>query len=225
VLGTTLLLCLTAMLAVAPAALSAPSSDPYVVVLRDDVAHPANVAHRHEENRGARVGHIYGVAIKGYSAGLTRGQVAAIRQDPNVDYVERDGPVHPDSQLTGTQVKRVYANQNPQLDIDEADDARVNVDIAILDTGVFSSPVPTVGSRSSPTTGPGQRAMTSRGRWKRGRASARSACLAERPPGCLKVPGPTALGPVLVPTGGGPESQSVSRRAWPESLPRRSAWM
>jgi hypothetical protein len=140
VLGAALLLCLTVMLAAAPAAFSAPSRASYIVVLKDDVAHPANVAHRHEDNRGAEVGHIYGVAIKGYSADLTPGELKAIKQDPNVDYVERDAPIHPDSQVTPNQVKRVYANQNPQLDIDGVDDARVDVDIAILDTGVAEHP-------------------------------------------------------------------------------------
>jgi hypothetical protein len=117
---------------------AAPSAtSPYIVVLKDGVAHPANVARRHEANRGAQVSHIYGVAIKGYSAELTPGALKAIRQDPNVDYVERDGAIHPDSQLTGTQVKRVYANlANLHIDENDVPQDRVNADIAILDTGV-----------------------------------------------------------------------------------------
>jgi Subtilase family/Peptidase inhibitor I9 len=133
-IGLVLLACMAAFCA--PAASAAAPARSYIVVLKDDVAHPANVAHRHEENRGADVDHIYGVAIKGYSAELTPGELHAIRQDPNVDYVERDGAIHPKSQVTGTQVRRVFANQNPQLDIDGVNDAPINVDIAILDTGI-----------------------------------------------------------------------------------------
>jgi len=130
-----LLLLALAMLAVlAPATHAAPASEPYIVVLKDDVAHPANVAHRHEDNRGAEVGHIYGVAIKGYSADLTPGELAAIKRDPNVDHVERDGVIQPD--FVGSQIKRVFANQNPQLAINEVNDVSINADIAILDTGV-----------------------------------------------------------------------------------------
>jgi subtilisin family serine protease len=140
VLGATLLLCLTAMVAAAPAAFSAPERASYIVVLKDDVAHPANAAHRHEENRGARISHIYGVALKGYSADLTPGAVRAIKKDPNVDYVESDGVIRPKGQVVGNQLKRVYAAQNPVLDIDGVDDAKVNVDIAILDTGVADHP-------------------------------------------------------------------------------------
>ena len=136
-LATALALCLAALPAAAPAA----PSNPYIVVLKDDVAHPANVARRHEDNRGAAVGHIYGTAIKGYSADLTPGELKAIRQDPNVDYVEADGVIEPKGQAVGNQLKRVYANQS-LLRINENDVPadRVNADIAILDTGVYAHP-------------------------------------------------------------------------------------
>jgi hypothetical protein len=128
------LLILAISLLWAGAALATSASKSYIVVLKDGVAHPANVAHRHEDNRGAKIGHIYGVAIKGYSAELTPGELEAIEQDPSVDYVERDGVIRPAS--TGLQIKRVFANQNPQLAINEVNDVGVDADIAILDTGV-----------------------------------------------------------------------------------------
>jgi subtilisin len=131
-----LLLAMT-LVAAAPAATSTATSDEYIVVLKDDVAHPANVAHRHEENRGADIGYIYGAAIKGYSAELTSDELSAIKQDPNVDYVQRNGLVHATSQSPATSVLRVFANRNSIADIDEKDDARVNADIAVLDTGVM----------------------------------------------------------------------------------------
>ncbi|TMK56071.1 MAG: hypothetical protein E6G51_11180, partial [Actinobacteria bacterium] len=135
-LATALALCLAALPAAAPAAPA--QADPYIVVLKDDVAHPAVVAHRHEANRGARVGHIYATAIKGYSADLTPGEVKAIRQDPAVDYVERDGTGHVASQVSSLGFKRIFAPSNPALHIDEVDNLndRINADIAILDTGV-----------------------------------------------------------------------------------------
>jgi hypothetical protein len=140
-IGIALLLSVTAMLVTSvPTARSAAMSDPYIVVLKDDVAHPANVAHRHEENRGADIGYIYGAAIKGYSAELTPGELKAIQQDPNVDYVERNGTVHATVQAPTTGVQRVFATSNRIADIDEKDDARVDVDIAVLDTGVDTHP-------------------------------------------------------------------------------------
>ena len=155
-LGALLLLSLTAMLATAPAALSAPSRASYVVVLKDDVAHPAYLAHRHERNRGAEITHVYGVAIKGYSADLTPGELKAIKKDPNVDYVESDGVIEPKGQAVGNQLKRVYANLS-NLKINESDVPadRVNADIAILDTGVYAHPDLNVVSRVDCTGGGG----------------------------------------------------------------------
>jgi hypothetical protein len=129
------------MCLLAPLAFAGPAEESYIVVLKDDVAHPANLAHRHEANRGAEITHIYGVAIKGYSAELTSRQLKAIKKDPNVDYVESDGVIRPKGQTVGTQLKRVYANLS-KLHIDQNDVPadRVNADIAILDTGVYQHP-------------------------------------------------------------------------------------
>jgi subtilisin family serine protease len=135
-LGVFVVSALAALVAFVPAAGASPDADSYIVVLKDDVAHPANVAHRHEDNRGAEVGHIYGAAIEGYSAELTASELKAIRQDPNVDYVAPGGEMHLDSQMMSSAFKRVFANTNPNLDIDEIDDVRTNVDVAILDSGV-----------------------------------------------------------------------------------------
>ena len=148
--GALLLLCAAAMLiAAVPAADAAPASDSYIVVLKEDVAHPANVAERHEENRGADVDHIYGAAIEGYSAELAPSELKAIKQDPNVDYVERDGTLHADAQTPSLAIKRVFALNNPKLDIDEVDDVRVDADIAIIDTGVSLHPDLNVVARTS----------------------------------------------------------------------------
>jgi len=125
-----------------------PKADPYIVVLNDDVAHPANVAQRHEENRGAEIGHIYRSAIRGYSAELTPGELKAIKQDPNVDYVERDGTLKLDSQVQSTGFKRVFAPGNPNLAINEIDDVRTDADIAIIDDGVAPHPDLNVVSRT-----------------------------------------------------------------------------
>lgn len=139
--GVVSVLALALFAALAPAALAAPATASYVVVLKDDVAHPAYLAHRHERNRGAEITHVYGVAIKGYSAMLTRSELKAIKKDPNVDYVESDGVISPKGQAVGNQLKRVYANLS-KLHVDENDVPadRVNADIAILDTGVYQHP-------------------------------------------------------------------------------------
>jgi hypothetical protein len=155
--GSLLLLALVGAVAgLVPAASATAASKSYIVVLKDDVAHPGNVAQRHEDNRGAEIGHIYGVAIKGYSAELTPRELTAIRQDPNVDYAVRDGRVKLASQVSSLGFQRVFASSNPALDVDEIDDVRIAVDIAILDTGVASHKDLNIAGRTdcvAPTSG------------------------------------------------------------------------
>jgi Subtilase family/Peptidase inhibitor I9 len=123
-------------LGVASAQAAAPETDRYIVVLKDDVAHPGNIADRHEENRGADPGFIYRHALKGYSTELTEAEARAIRQDPSVDYVTRSGMLELTAQAPSTGVKRVFAPNNSTLDIDEVDDVQTNVDVALIDTGI-----------------------------------------------------------------------------------------
>jgi subtilisin family serine protease len=64
----------------------------YIVIL-DDGVRAANVATAHTR-LGARVHDVYGAAIKGYAARLTPSQLAAVRADPRVAFVEPDRTVH-----------------------------------------------------------------------------------------------------------------------------------
>jgi subtilisin family serine protease len=64
----------------------------YIVVLEDD-ARAAAVATRHARVQGARVLAVYRAALEGYAARLTPAQLAAVRADPRVKFVERDRTV------------------------------------------------------------------------------------------------------------------------------------
>lgn len=130
-----------ALFAASPASAgTSPDSERYIVVLKDEVAHPGAVARRHAENRGAEVGHVYGAAIKGYAAELAPEDLKAIRRDPSVAYVERDIVLRPTAQSVPTGVRRIGTLSNPTLDIDESDDVQVNADVAIIDSGVNTHP-------------------------------------------------------------------------------------
>ena len=115
---------------------SRPIPDRYIVVLEDSVAHPGNVADRHAENREAKVSHVYGTALKGYAAELAPNEVRAVEQDPAVAYIEPDGRGGIVAQSTPTGIDRIFAAANESLDIDQEDDARVDVDVAVFDTGI-----------------------------------------------------------------------------------------
>ncbi|MEO7430065.1 MAG: S8 family serine peptidase [Acidimicrobiales bacterium] len=70
----------------------APARD-YIVVLRDGSADPGQVSAEHARTEGARVGHVYRYALRGYSASMSPTAAARVAADSRVAYVELDGPV------------------------------------------------------------------------------------------------------------------------------------
>lgn len=115
---------------------AAPEERGYIVVLEDSVAHPHNVAERHAANHDATVGSVYRSALKGYAAEMTPSAAEAVARDPAVAYVEPDAPGHAEEQRIPNGAKRILAPGNSTLDIDETDDIRAEVDVAVLDTGI-----------------------------------------------------------------------------------------
>ncbi len=109
----------------------------YIVVLEESVDHPGEVARSQTEQRDGRLGFVYRHALKGYSATLPKAQVESLRRDPRVDYVTLDDNVYTaDAQSNPTGIKRIFAHTNTLLDIDEVDDERANVDVAVVDSGI-----------------------------------------------------------------------------------------
>jgi aqualysin 1 len=74
----------------APAVDAAGGQARFIVVLKDSVARPREVASEHGRRFGADVTHVYRHALKGYAARLGEGQLRALRADRRVAYIERD---------------------------------------------------------------------------------------------------------------------------------------
>ncbi|MCA1675866.1 MAG: S8 family serine peptidase, partial [Actinobacteria bacterium] len=106
----------------------------YIVVLEDGFD-PSAVAAEHSRSEGARVSFVYEVALRGYAAEMSAQAAARLAADPKVDYIEEDLPVQTFAQTLPTGVNRVDGELNTLAKIDGIDE-RVNVDIAILDTGI-----------------------------------------------------------------------------------------
>jgi subtilisin len=70
----------------------------YIVVLKDSAGAPATVASHQARNFGAKVGFVYGSALKGYSATMPVADVQALRRDPRVAYVTADRTVRTEAQ-------------------------------------------------------------------------------------------------------------------------------
>jgi subtilisin family serine protease len=80
---------LVALALVSAVAAGGAGAQGYVVVLKSG-ANPSDVAAEHAQRLGVDVGFIYRHSLKGYSAAVPAGALAALRGDARVAYVERD---------------------------------------------------------------------------------------------------------------------------------------
>lgn len=97
----------------------------------------ADLKRRH----GLGVMHVYKHAISGAAAIVPPGRLRAIESDPRIAYVEPNGEVFLLTHLFGlptvrTGIQRIFADGNANITLDGVDDPRIDVDIAIIDTGI-----------------------------------------------------------------------------------------
>ena len=111
------------------------ASNARVIVVLDEGVDAASFARAERSQHGASVSFVYDEALNGFAATIPAGRVVALRRDPRVSYVEADLPVSIDEQTTPTGVQRIFGD-TPSSTIDGVDDFRVDVDVAVLDTGI-----------------------------------------------------------------------------------------
>jgi len=70
-----------------------PLAGQYIVVFRNPVTNPTALAAQLAQQHGARLLHSYNSALKGFAAVLSPAAVRALRNNPNVDYIEQDSTV------------------------------------------------------------------------------------------------------------------------------------
>lgn len=100
----------------------------YIVVFKKTVSDPAAMAAGQAQAYGAQVTHVYGSALKGYAAAIPTNRLAALRTDPEVQFVSQDGSVQAVGQTLGTGVSRIRA-------VNRTDKAQ-GVNVAVIDTGI-----------------------------------------------------------------------------------------
>ena len=108
----------------------------YIVVLRADVADPGAVASEMARAHGLQLRHVYSAALKGFSATVPEAALTGLRRDPRVDYIEADQVVQAWAQTVPTGIERIFALNNANIPINGVDDYRVDVDVAVIDTGI-----------------------------------------------------------------------------------------
>ncbi|MFO7965702.1 MAG: S8 family serine peptidase [Desulfobacterales bacterium] len=133
----TVVFILAVLLGISPAVNADPPEHAgYIVVLNDSVRSPADAAKEIVGQAGGRVGFIYEHALKGFSITVPPQAVAALEKNPNVKYVVTDEVRYAFAQTVPTGVQRIFADTNTNIDIDGTDDYRVDVGVAVIDTGV-----------------------------------------------------------------------------------------
>ncbi len=137
-----ILVTLVAFATLLPAEASSAEIGRYIVVLDPAVADPGSVAAEHARGHGAEVSHVYRFALKGYAATMSEQAAREVALDERVQLVEVDGAVqataHSATNLGNppTGVHRAFAPHNSEIGIDGFDDQRVDVDVAVIDTGI-----------------------------------------------------------------------------------------
>ena len=110
--------------------------EPVVVVFDDTVADPAAVANEMSAEHGFAVGHVYQYALKGFAAALPAPAASAIGGDSRVVSVEPDVEFELDLQTLPIGVDRIEGDKNPTITTDGTGAMTVDLDVAILDSGI-----------------------------------------------------------------------------------------
>jgi subtilisin family serine protease len=113
-----------------------PDRQRVIVVFKDAVTDPDTEAHELSRQFDARPEFVYRHALKGFVVEVPPQALPALARNPLVASVELDQVAHIAAQTLPTGIDRIEADQNPNPDIDGIDDLRIEVDIAVLDTGI-----------------------------------------------------------------------------------------
>jgi len=132
----TALLIVAASTPAAPSAVASGTEATFIVVLTaagdDAQAAAVDIA----ESVGDVPLAVFDSALDGFAVVASAAEVARIADDPRVAYIEADRVVRTAGQTTPTGIERAFASSNTTIDIDGVDDIRVDVDVAVIDTGV-----------------------------------------------------------------------------------------
>lgn len=140
-------LAISSISAIAPAQAQQPAEPPgqalrperipnqYIVVFRDDVQDPRGLARALAAANGFQLRHVYGSALKGFSATMPPGLAQVLAGDPDVVSVEQDLVAHAVTQSLPTGIQRIDVPGNSIAAIGGSA-SNVNADVAVIDTGI-----------------------------------------------------------------------------------------
>jgi subtilisin family serine protease len=111
------------------------SADSYIVVLEDDVSDPEEVADDHGRRYGAQKKLVYEHALKGYAAVIPKNRLDDVRDDTDVDYVERDGTMRIVAQTLPWGIDRIDADSSSTRAGNGSGSVN-GVRVYVIDTGI-----------------------------------------------------------------------------------------
>ena len=100
----------------------------FIVVLKDNVKNPQDVANEMAKTHGLSVEHVYTTALKGYSATIPQARLDKVKGDSRVQFVSEDKIVETFAQTTSTGISRVNAPANTNKG--------TGIGVAVIDTGI-----------------------------------------------------------------------------------------
>ncbi|MBI2012198.1 S8 family serine peptidase [Candidatus Daviesbacteria bacterium] len=100
----------------------------FIVVLKDDIGSPQDVANEMARTHGLSVEHVYSTALKGFSATIPQARLDKVKGDSRVQFVSEDRVVEAFAQTTPTGISRVNALVNPNKG--------TGIGVAVIDTGI-----------------------------------------------------------------------------------------
>lgn len=102
--------------------------DKFIVVLKDTVENPQDVANEMARTHGLSVEHVYATALKGFSATIPAARLDKVKGDTRVQFVSEDRVVEAFAQTTPTGISRVNAPANSNKG--------TGIGVAVIDTGI-----------------------------------------------------------------------------------------
>jgi subtilisin family serine protease len=99
------------------------------------------VANQMAQEHGLGVSHTYSKALKGFAAQIPEDELSEVKNDPHVDFVVPDREVQASVQQLPTGINRVDADLSTNSVQAGNGSGAVNVDIAIIDSGIYTKHV------------------------------------------------------------------------------------
>jgi subtilisin family serine protease len=109
----------------------------HIIVLKEGAADAAEVAADLARQHRLTLGPIFRRALVGFVATVPPSALAALRRDPRVAYVERDQRYRTFAPFPiPSGIDRIDADLSPTAKIDSVEDPPIDIEVAILDTGI-----------------------------------------------------------------------------------------